>query len=145
MKAFDSQLLTQKNLEGKAEPYEEIKSSDHGAELDKFDSNLVNASQFVNLVNNFIHSAFLKSEIFANDLIKFFKDNYFESQVDRSAKFEKVQSESRDLARRSKFGECFERLDNEGSMSLSLDHLSQTLESFKDGLYKESVKIGKFH
>ena len=105
---------------------------------------LVNASQFVNLVNNFIHSAFLKSEIFTNDLIKFIKDNYFESQIDRNAKFQKVQSESQELERRLKFGECFERLDNEGSMALNLDQLSQTLANFKDGLYKDNVKIGEF-
>lgn len=95
LKAFDSQLLTQKNLSGTAEPFEEIDKSDHAVELDKFDSNLVNASQFVNLVNNFIHASFLKSEIFVNDLIKFIKDNYFESQSERTGKLEKVRPTTR--------------------------------------------------
>lgn len=44
----------------------------------------------------------------------------------------------------SKYMECFEKIDNEGSGELNLNTILKSLEQFKGGLFKEQISIGKF-
>ena len=59
-------------------------------ELYPFDTEFVNAQQFLNLINNFVKSSFFYSEILVNELIVFIKDNYSENLTEKNSKLEKV-------------------------------------------------------
>jgi len=42
-----------------------------------------------------------------------------------------------------KYSNCFDKLDNEGSGFLNLNHLSNLLVNYKEGLFRDQVAEGK--
>ncbi len=86
LNAFDSSFFIEKknklNQKNSAEIIEPVQYD--------FDTELVNEKQFLNLVNNYMMSGFLKSEIYVNDLITFIKDNFAENQYEKLVKIKKV-------------------------------------------------------
>ncbi len=78
--SFDTGLL-------KLNPYYSVVTYD---DLSDFNTEFVNAKQFLNMINNFIKPSFFYSEILVNDLIVFVKDNYSENLAEKNSKLEKV-------------------------------------------------------
>ena len=46
-------------------------------------------------------------------------------------------------AKSVKYSNCFDKLDNEGSGFLNVNHLTNLLVQYKDGLFKDQVMEGK--
>jgi hypothetical protein len=46
-------------------------------------------------------------------------------------------------AKSVKYSNCFDKLDNEGSGFLNVNHLTNLLVNYKDGLFKDQVMEGK--
>ena len=46
-------------------------------------------------------------------------------------------------AKYNKFSNCFEKLDNEGSGFLNLNNLTNMLNNYKDGMFKDQITEGK--
>ena len=107
-----------------------------------FDPEFVNTKQALNLIHNFINRHFINSEIHVNDLIVFLKDHYAENSLEKNSKLEKVNMRKHESSRTNRFSTCFDKLDNEGSGILNLNNLIDSLEHFKDGLFKDQVTKG---
>lgn len=102
--AFDSSLFADKNLlsQTRSDQWKnDNKKSPSKQQIDDvnrdqyaFDSKLVNAKQFANLIRNFLGKNLLDSEIYVNDLIAFLRENYQETSNERIQKLEQVRIKS---------------------------------------------------
>lgn len=105
-----------------------------------FDTEYLDAKQFLNIVRSYMRPGVLDSEKAVNDFIVFLKDNYAENQVEKTGKLEKTAFEKKATALRERISNCFEKLDNEGSGVVNLSFLVTTLESFKEGLFVDQIQ-----
>ena len=56
----------------------------------------------------------------------------------------KIDNLRRVLENEAKFLKIFDKLDNEGSGYLNFVQVTNLLEKFKDGMYKDTVQTSKF-
>ena len=59
-------------------------------ESSRFNTEYIDASQFVNILNNFCFSTLIKSELDTNRLITYVKDNFIENKSERNEKMKYV-------------------------------------------------------
>jgi hypothetical protein len=59
-------------------------------ESSRFNTEYIDASQFVNMMNNFCFSTLIKSELDTNRLITYVKDNFNENKSERNEKIKYV-------------------------------------------------------
>ncbi len=90
LNAFDSTLFVEKKNKNNKTNENQNEIHDARSLQNEFDTDLVNERQFLNLVNNFVMSGFLNSEIYVNDLITFIKNNFAENQYEKLSKLKKV-------------------------------------------------------
>jgi hypothetical protein len=97
LNAFDSSLFVEKKNNGKRQQKEEASEATATTDIrfiqSEFDPGFVNEKQFLNLVNNYMMSGFLNSEIYVNDLVTFVKDNFAENQYEKLSKLKKVSDQ----------------------------------------------------
>ena len=61
-------------------------NNEQAFEASRFDTEYVNSTQFVNILNNFTFSSLLGSEVDTNRLIGYVKDNLIENRSERKEK-----------------------------------------------------------
>jgi len=110
-------------------------------ELTEFNTEFINARQFINMINNYLRGpTVFYNEKLINDLIIHIKDSYTENLAEKNLKLEKIANENKSRVLNEKYSASFDKMDNECSGQLEVDQLVNLFESYKDGLFKDYIE-----
>ncbi|XP_041350312.1 EF-hand calcium-binding domain-containing protein 5-like isoform X5 [Gigantopelta aegis] len=140
----DSSLMNVTFAEGTAFDREKTNTSLHSrsqSQLSAFDENLLNVSQFVGVMENFLGDS--PNRTLLKELFKFIKQGYEETEEEKLKRLTKVRTEVLSAKRKVMMDQLFEKWDNDGSGYLDLDEVEHSMYKYKDGQETAAIKQAK--
>uniref|UniRef100_A0A663FBB8 EF-hand calcium binding domain 5 n=1 Tax=Aquila chrysaetos chrysaetos TaxID=223781 RepID=A0A663FBB8_AQUCH len=108
-----------------------------------FDESCLNLPQFVQLMETFVGEDISLPTV--KRLVAFIKEEYKQTEEEKTEQLEKVHRISRLAHRKLLLEALFEKWDNNASGFLDLEEVDAVLSTFKEGMEKEALRKAKKH
>ncbi|XP_033627840.1 EF-hand calcium-binding domain-containing protein 5-like isoform X1 [Asterias rubens] len=106
-----------------------------------FDENLLNCSQFVQLVESFLGMS--TPEEVVQHVIKYLGEGYVETEEEKYLRLQKARHEAQSAKRKLILEQLFEKWDNDGSGYLDLEELHSVMSKFKENMESKIMQKAK--
>ncbi|XP_038058880.1 EF-hand calcium-binding domain-containing protein 5-like isoform X2 [Patiria miniata] len=106
-----------------------------------FDENLLNSSQFVQIVEAFLGES--PPEEVVQQLLKYLGEGYIETEEEKYLRLQKSRREAQSAKRKLMLEQLFEKWDNDGSGYLDLEELHSVMSKFKENMEAKIMQKAK--